>query len=305
MHLQTIIVDENYSGQRIDRVVAEIHPEISRSAIQALVRDELITVNAKAVKNSYRLTVGDILEMSFPDVEQSSLNPEEIELEVLYEDRDLAAINKRAGMVVHPAAGHTSGTLVNAILHRWPEIGQMVGGERIGIVHRLDKDTSGVILVAKNEAALGHLQQQFKKRSTEKTYIALVEGNPGSFRGMIDAPIGRDPRQRKKMAVIPDGKEAKTSYQVVESFNGYSLLHIDLHTGRTHQIRVHLAWLGYPVIGDRIYGSRRKKSSTVRLCLHAYRLSVNLPSTGERVTFTAPIPDELTELFDKLRCNAS
>jgi 23S rRNA pseudouridine1911/1915/1917 synthase len=177
----------------------------------------------------------------------------------------------------------------------------MEGGERMGIVHRLDKDTSGVILIAKTEAALQDLQKQFKKRTTTKSYIALVEGHPNAQRGIIEAPIGRDPRQRKRMAVVHDGKVAKTGYQVIEKFRDHTLLHLDLYTGRTHQIRVHLAWLGHPVAGDTVYGLRKKRLLPGRLFLHAHEITIDLPSSGERVKFTAPLPVDLENILEKFR----
>jgi 23S rRNA pseudouridine1911/1915/1917 synthase len=212
------------------------------------------------------------------------------------------AINKPAGMVVHPAHGSESGTLVNAALARWPEMRRVTGEERAGVVHRLDKDTSGVIVMAKSSAALKALQAQFKARSTKKRYLALIEGVPPSSRGVIEAPIARDPRQRKRMAVVPKGRPAVTSYELLEDFGSHSLVDIDLLTGRTHQVRVHFAWLGHPVAGDRVYG-RRKPTIPLenRIFLHAAALEVDSPSTGRRLRFEAPLPTELTAILDELR----
>ena len=234
-------------------------------------------------------------------MEDTTVTPEDIALDVIYEDKDLVAINKAAGMVVHPAAGHSSGTLVNAILHRWPALQKLEEKERAGIVHRLDKDTSGVILIAKTEKSLAELQRQFKDRTTEKTYFALVDGQPESFSGLIDAPIGRDTKQRKKMAVVRNGKPAQTRYEVIESFPDHALMKLALLTGRTHQIRVHLAWLGYPVVGDSVYGHRKKTLPVKRFFLHAAELSVDSPSTGKRLVFQVPLPPDLQSILDQLR----
>lgn len=301
MSIFTFKADETQSGERLDKITAILLPQISRTAIQSLVKEGVITVNNSPVKSSYRLEEGDQISIIMPESEAIEVAAEDIALDVIYDDKDLAAINKAAGMVVHPAAGHSSGTLVNAILHRWPALQKLEEKERAGIVHRLDKDTSGVILIAKTEKSLANLQRQFKERTTEKIYIALVDGHPESYSGMIDAPIGRDTKQRKKMAVVRNGKPAQTRYEVIESFPEHSLMKLALLTGRTHQIRVHLAWLGYPVVGDSVYGHRKKTLPVKRFFLHATELAVDSPSTGKRLVFQTPLPPDLQYILDQLR----
>jgi 23S rRNA pseudouridine1911/1915/1917 synthase len=224
--------------------------------------------------------------------EDQGPQPEAISLEILYEDDSLAVINKPAGMVVHPAYGHTSGTLVNAILAQWPQIVTFSEAARAGIVHRLDKETSGVIAIAKTEAALEHLRAQFKARTVQKRYVALVEGMPDTPDGMIDAPIGRDPNQRKRMAV--------TEFHVLEHYADYSLLEVFPKTGRTHQIRVHLAFIGHPVVGDTVYGRRKQGIRLKRHFLHAAAITFVLPDSGVSVTVEAPLPVGLQNILEKL-----
>jgi 23S rRNA pseudouridine1911/1915/1917 synthase len=268
-------------GERIDQFIAAAVPALSRTEAQRLIKAGEIRVSGEVVKPSYRLSTGDLIGITLPVIEDHSVLAEDIPLDVLYEDDDLAAVNKPAGMVVHPAQGNESGTLVNAALARWPQMRRITGEERAGIVHRLDKDTSGVIVLAKTSEALKNLQTQFKARTTSKRYVALVEGIPDSPAGLIEAPIGRDPRQRKRMTVIQGGRPATTRYTVREEFNEHALLDIQILTGRTHQIRVHLTWLGYPVAGDTVYGFRRRTIPLKeRIFLHAAELQVDSPSTG-------------------------
>lgn len=290
-------------GLRIDQYLADAIPTLSRTEVQRLIKSGDVQVNSAPVKPSYRLTAGEIITVAIPAPVVRTVEAEAIPLDIIFEDADLVAINKPAGMVVHPAHGNESGTLVNAALARWPEMRRVTGEERAGVVHRLDKDTSGVIVLAKTNEALKSLQAQFKARSTSKRYTALVEGIPASSTGIIDAPIGRDPRQRKRMAVIKKGGRAsKTRYTIIESFVHHSLLDIDLYTGRTHQIRVHMAWLGHPVAADRIYGPRKLSIPLKdRIFLHAAELQVDSPSTGERLTFIAPLPDALEHVLVTLR----
>ncbi len=299
---ERLVLTAASDGERIDQFVAAAVPALSRTEVQRLIKAGEIRVSDEPVKSSYRLTVGEQIEITIPAIEEHSVLAEDIPLEVLYEDDDLAAVNKPAGMVVHPAQGNESGTLVNAALARWPQMRRITGEERAGIVHRLDKDTSGVIVLAKTSEALKNLQAQFKARTTSKRYIALVEGIPSSSAGIIEAPIGRDPKQRKRMAVIRDGRPATTRYQVQEQFNEHALLDVELLTGRTHQIRVHMAWLGYPVAGDTVYGFRRRTVPLKnRIFLHAAELQVDSPSTGECLTFEAPLPASLLNILDQLR----
>lgn len=291
---------------RLDRFVADCLPALSRSQVKRLIKDESVLVNGETAKPSSRLGEGDTVRVTLPLQDDSPhVEAEDIPLDVLYEDGHLVAINKPAGMVVHPAAGNEHGTLVNAALHRWPEI-RGVGEEgRSGVVHRLDKDTSGVIVMAKTPNALALLQQQFRKRVIEKEYIALVEGVPSTTTGLIDAPIGRDPKRRKRMSVMHGGRKSATRFLVVEEFGSHALLRVKPMTGRTHQIRVHLAWLGHPIAADRVYGYRKP---TIRLSdrifLHARKLTVESPSTGEPLNFTAPLPEKLQNLLDDLRRKA-
>lgn len=287
---------------RLDQFVAASVSTLSRTEVQRLIKAGDIQVDGKPQKASYRLTAGEVITVSLPAPQARTVAAEEIPLDVIYEDADLAAINKPAGMVVHPAHGNETGTLVNAALARWPEMRRVTGEERAGVVHRLDKDTSGVLVMAKTSAALKSLQAQFKARTTTKRYLALIEGVPASSRGVIEAPIARDPRQRKRMAVVPKGRPAVTRYELIEEFGSHSLVDIDLLTGRTHQIRVHFAWLGHPVAGDRVYGHRKPSIKLPdRVWLHAAELQVDSPSTGERLTFTAPLPPELQAVLETLR----
>jgi len=291
------------AGERLDKFAAAAVPDLSRSEVQRMIKSGDVLVNGVEEKASYRVVEGDVVEVTLQAENPDEVVAEDIPLVVLYEDADLAVIDKAAGMVVHPAYGNTSGTLVNALLHRWPDV-RGVGPEgRSGIVHRLDKDTSGVIVIAKTADALGNLQRQFQERTVYKRYIALVEGVPQSSAGMIDVPIGRDPKQRKRMAVVQDGRESQTRYDVVEVFQDHALLRLELLTGRTHQIRVHLAWLGHPLVGDSIYGYRKQRIKMKRLFLHAAELHINSSSSGERIKVTSEVPVELSNVLEKFRQN--
>ena len=314
-------------GERIDKYITERLAEVSRAEVQRLIKDGYVTLNGAIVKPSQRVEKGDKIVVRMPPPEPVELLPEPIPLDVVYEDADVLLINKPAGLVVHPAAGHTSGTLVNAILAHVPGWGGRsiswggsstaaptsssstfaptatgIGGElRPGIVHRLDKDTSGLILVAKNDGSLRKLQNQFKNRLVSKIYLALVEGRLIPEQGRIDAPIGRDQRARKRMAVSPRrGRLAQTDYRVLEYLGEFSLVEVRPLTGRTHQIRVHFAAAGHPIAGDPVYGPRKRTLPLDRQFLHAWQLSFDLPSTGERVTFTAPLPEDLREVLETL-----
>ncbi len=298
---QTIHLAVSAAGERLDRFVAATLEEFSRTEVQRLIRGGRILVNGKPAKASHRLASGDTVTIALPPPQPQAVSAEPIPLDVIYEDDDLVAINKPAGMAVHPSAGNRSGTVVNAALARWSEMRRVTGEERAGVVHRLDKGTSGVLLLAKTPAALKALQQQFKERTVYKRYLALVEGVPASSSGLIEAPIGRDPRHRKRMAVVAGGRPAVTRYDMLESLRNYALLSIEPRTGRTHQIRVHLAWLGHPVVGDTTYGPRRAHPLLSHPFLHAAELHVNSPSTGERLKFVAPLPDALAEVLAALR----
>ncbi len=290
-------------GERVDRFLARQLPDRSRAQVQELIREGRVRVDGATVKPSYRLVAGDRVVAQVPPLERPALRPQAIPLDILYEDDDVLVVNKPAGLVVHPAPGHESGTLVNALLAYDPTLAQ-TDTERPGIVHRLDKGTSGLIIVARNPAALQHLQREFKARRVEKTYLALVEGHLQPPQGLIDAPIGRHPRQRRRMAVLAQGgREAQTEYHVLEYLDRYSLVEVHPLTGRTHQIRVHLAAVGHPVVGDRVYGHRRQHLDLDRPFLHAWKLTLTLPG-GEKRTFVAPLPPDLRRTLQALGVTA-
>jgi 23S rRNA pseudouridine1911/1915/1917 synthase len=298
---QTITFQIQDAGERLDKVIAATVPDLSRAAVQRLVKSGQVTVNGRTSKPSYRVEVGDEVVVRVPEEVPLEIAPEQIPLDVIYEDEHLLALNKPAGIVVHPAYGHESGTLVNAVLAHCPENLNVGGADRAGIVHRLDKDTSGLILVAKDEPTHTALQRQFKRRQVLKTYLALVQDHPSPRQGLIDAPIGRDKRHRKRMSVTRTGRPARTTYRVVELFDEYSLVELQPETGRTHQIRVHLAWLGYPVVGDPVYGYRKQPLLKNRHFLHAHKLELTHPITGAPLSLMAPLPDELARLLRRLR----
>ncbi|MFC1864404.1 RluA family pseudouridine synthase [Chloroflexota bacterium] len=292
-NLCNLVVDE--PGARLDKYVSEQYPEISRTQTQKLITDGYIKVNDRVAKAGLKLNVGDRLTISLPPPAPSSLLPEPIPLNIIFEDDDLLVIDKPAGLSVHPAAGRPAHTLVNAILYHFPSLPDTGDWRRPGIVHRLDKDTSGVMLVAKNSVAYLSLTSQFKARSVVKAYLALVKGHPTPEDGIIEAPIGRDSRHRERMAVVAEGsgKEARTQYHVVNHIGNYTLLEVRPETGRTHQIRVHLTAIGYPVVGDKVYGV--KSAFLSRQFVHASRLGFQLPSTGEYVEFTSDLPPDLAQ----------
>ena len=291
-------------GERLDKYLVACLPEFSRARLQGLILDGFVEVDGKvAKKGGQMLGGGERVSVRVPPVHSVGLIAEKIPLDVIFENEELIVVNKPAGMVVHPAAGHASGTLVNAVLGYEPDIEGIGGEERPGVVHRLDKDTSGLIILAKNERAHRWLQDQFRLRKVEKTYIALVDGHPPTPTGRVEAPIGRDPHQRKKMAVttVAKGREAISEYKTLETFPRHTLLEFHPHTGRTHQIRLHCLFLGCPIVADGIYG--HKKSSLVldRHFLHAFRLKIALP--GEKImrSFEAPLPSDLAIVLAELR----
>jgi 23S rRNA pseudouridine1911/1915/1917 synthase len=299
---QTVIAFTVELGdERLDKVVSTRVQDLSREVAKRLIKSGEVTVNDRPSRPSYRVQVDDEIVVRLPVELPEPVLPEAIPLDVIYEDDAFLVVNKPAGMVVHPALGHPSGTLVNALLAHSPQVAQAGGPDRAGIVHRLDKDTSGLILVAKDEATRVALQRQFKRRQIAKTYLALVEDQVQPREGIIDAPIGRDKRQRKQMAVVRSGRPAQTMYRVVEYLADHTLLEVRPHTGRTHQVRVHLAWMGYPVVGDTTYGYRRQRLLQDRHFLHATRLRFSHPSTGEEVTFEAPLPPQLAAVLEQLR----
>lgn len=295
----TFTLDEG--GERLDKVIATHVPDLSRATVQRLIKAGAVTVNGQSSKPSYRVQVGDEIVVRVPAEVLKPVVPENMPLDIIHEDDALLVVNKPAGMVVHPAHGHTSGTLVNAVLAHCPQVADVGGPGRAGVVHRLDKETSGLILVAKDEATRAALQRQFKHRQVAKTYLALVEGQVQPREGVIEAPVGRDKRHRKRMAVVRSGREARTMYRAIEYFPDHTLLEVRPHTGRTHQVRVHLAWLGYPVVGDAVYGRRRQRLLRGRHFLHAARLRFTHPARGEEVEFEAPLPPKLAAVLKRLR----
>ena len=296
------MVGEEDEGERIDAYLSALLDDLSRSYVQKLLKNELVLVdNANArprpVKASHRIKAGDNLRLSVPDATILPLEAEDIPLDILYEDDDLLVINKARGMVVHPAPGHHSHTLVHALLFHCQDSLSGIGGIlRPGIVHRLDKDTSGALIVCKNDLAHQDISRQLKERSVERRYWAIVRGTVKDDNGTIAAPIERHPKERKKMAVAKDGREAITHYRTLERFNKHSLLECRLETGRTHQIRVHLAHIAHPVLGDPLYGNT-KQPDIGGQALHAKHLSFIHPTTGERHFFEAPLPGYFTDLI--------
>lgn len=290
--------------ERLDHFLVESFPEFSRSRLQSLIKDGFVTVDGVSAKKAgQKLQERATVEVRIPAPVPSGLVGENIPLHIVFENTDLLVVNKPAGMVVHPAAGHSTGTLVHAVLGYDPEIEGIGGEERPGVVHRLDKETSGLILLAKNDRAHHWLQDQFRLRKVEKTYIALVDGAPPTPSGRVEAPIGRDPSHRKKMAIMPPGKgrEAVSEYVTLESFEKYTLLEFHPLTGRTHQIRLHCMFLGCPIVGDKIYGHRKQSITLNRHYLHAKGLKIVLPGEEHARLFEAPLPEELVEILNSLR----
>ena len=285
-----LIVPNDYAGWRLDRYLATALPQFSRSRLQALIRAGEVELRGRKVRAREIIRGGDLVRLEIPPADEIEARAEEIPLEILFEDDDLLVLNKPAGLVVHPGAGNQTHTLVNALLHHCPNLSGVGGKQRPGIVHRLDKDTTGCLVVAKNDLAHQVLARQFAEREVTKIYLAIVSGTPRRPRGTIEAAIGRHPIQRKKMQVDSRrGRTAKTEYRVLQSLGQISLVECVLHSGRTHQIRVHLHHLGHPVIGDAIYG---RKGTAPRQMLHAWRLGFHHPRTHEPMLFEAPIPED-------------
>jgi 23S rRNA pseudouridine1911/1915/1917 synthase len=306
MNSERIDLTADQPGERLDKtLMAHLGERMSRAQLQALIEQGLVLVNDRQVKAGHKLKGGEQIAVTIPLRETSeTVQPESIPLVVLYEDDDLAVIDKPAGMVVHPGDLNESGTLVSALLHHWPQIASMnIEEKRAGIVHRLDKDTSGLIVIAKNDRARRHLTAQFQARSVEKIYLALLEKRPQTLTGRIDVPIGRDPKQRKKMAVLRDGRPAISEFTVIDDrFTGdFALVQVRLLTGRTHQIRVHMAYIGCPIVGDRVYGFRKQRIGLKRQFLHASQLAFDHPTSGQRLRFESPLPAGLQNILDKLR----
>jgi 23S rRNA pseudouridine1911/1915/1917 synthase len=300
--MRTVDLVADRGGERLDVFVARRLPELSRSHAQRLIQDGLVSVDARQMKASERLSAGAKVKVQIPPPEPApGLEAEAIPVTVLFQDFDLMVVDKPAGLTVHPAPGHHTGTLVNALLAIVPDLKGISGTLRPGIVHRLDKDTSGLIVVAKNDRAMRALQRQLKDRDVHKTYLALVQGVPKPAQGVIEAPIGRHPKNRKKMAVVANGRESETRYRVREVIAGgkYALLEVEPVTGRTHQIRVHMAAIGHPVVADTVYGKRSDVLG--RQFLHAWKIAFAMPLGGREVEFESPLPRDLREALERLR----
>ena len=294
---------EDEAGVRIDRCLSDKYKELSRSYLQKLLKEQGVTVNGKAVIANYKIQAGDLVQTTLPDLTEPDILPENIPLDILYEDDDVLVINKPKGMVVHPANGHTSGTLVNAIMyHCQGNLSGINGVMRPGIVHRIDKDTTGALLVCKNDTAHRDLAQQLKAHTIKRRYRAIVAGNLKEDEGTVEGPIGRHPIDRKKMAInYKNGKDAVTHYKVLERFGNATYIECRLETGRTHQIRVHMTSLGHPLLGDEIYGSGKNPYHLQGQTLHAMVLGFVHPRTGEYMEFSAPLPEYFLDLLEKLR----
>jgi len=293
-----IDVPDEETGERIDSFLSG-KTDFTRTRIQQLIKDRNITVNGKPTKSSYKIEENDEITIEVPEVETTEIKPENIKIDIVYEDSDIAVINKQAGLVVHPAHGHYSGTLVNALLYHIKDLSGINGEIRPGIVHRLDKDTSGLIVIAKNDKVHAALTEMFQEKKIRKTYLAILKGKLNKSEGKIVTQIGRDKNDRKKMTVIDDatkGKNAITNYRVISQNNLFTLVKVNIETGRTHQIRVHMRYLGYPILGDSVYG---RKDNEKRQMLHAYKLEFIHPVTGRQMEFIGEIPEDFQKALKK------
>lgn len=289
-------------SNRLDKIVSKFESNLSREAIQRMIKNGKILVNEKQEKPSYKISAGDIITVDNENLQNSDLKPQNMPLDIIYEDNDIIIINKEKGMVVHPGNGNPDGTLANAVMAKCKDGLSGIGGRiRPGIVHRIDKNTSGLIIIAKNDNAHINLSEQIQNREVKKTYIALVRGNIKEKEATINMPIGRSTKDRKKMAVIKTGKEAITHFKVIERFDGYTLLEVNIETGRTHQIRVHLSEIGYPIIGDEVYSNGKNVFGVQGQMLHASKLKFKHPKTKQEVSFEAPLPEYFEEVLRKLR----
>ena len=298
-----MVLTADRSGERADAALARLAPDLTRSAAQRLLEEGRVLREGRPLRKNDKLQAGDVLALDLPEPQPVALEPEDIPLDIVYEDKDLLVINKPKGLVVHPAAGHWSGTLVNALLYHCRDSLSGINGElRPGIVHRIDKDTSGLLIVAKNDFAHQALAAQLQDHTLARTYVCLVVGGVREDSGVIDAPIGRHPTDRKKMAVTEkNSRHAVTHWRVLERFPGYTLLECRLETGRTHQIRVHMAYRNHPIVGDTVYGRPKPELGQNSQCLHARALTFRHPRTGETMTLTCPLPDYFTRLLEALR----
>ncbi|PFV84904.1 RluA family pseudouridine synthase [Bacillus sp. AFS059628] len=295
-----VTVAEEQKNERIDKFVAGINNEWSRTQVQQWIKDEVVTVNGKAVKGNYKVRENDEITVTIPEPEELDIQPEDMNLEIYYEDADVLVVNKPRGMVVHPAPGHTSGTLVNGLMHHCTDLSGINGVMRPGIVHRIDKDTSGLLMVAKNDMAHESLVNQLVAKTVTRRYKAIVHGVIPHDKGTIDAPIARDKKERQSMTVDENGKHAVTHFQVLERFKDFTLVECRLETGRTHQIRVHMKYIGYPLAGDPKYGPKKTLDMNGQ-ALHAGILGFDHPRTGEYIQFEAPIPEVFEDALNILR----
>lgn len=283
---------------RIDKVLTTLEPEITRSQLKNLINDGHVTVNGQLVKPKYKVQSGDKISLVKPEPQSLELTPENIPLDIVYEDDDVIVVNKPQGMVVHPAPGHPDHTLVNALLYHSP-LSTINGTFRPGIVHRIDKDTSGLLMVAKNDLAHQSLAEQLRNKTNQREYLALVYGQIKEDEGTIDAPLGRNPQDRKKQAVVKGGRHAVTHFKVMKRYDNFTLIKCILETGRTHQIRVHMKYIGHPLVGDPLYGPRKVIGKNGQF-LHAALLGFKHPRTGEEMVFEAPLPENFQKMLDKL-----
>ena len=301
MDKTVFIVEEKDKGTRIDKYLSDAIEGKSRSFIQGLIEKDSIKVNGKNPKSNYKLRALDEIEVILPEPEVLKVDAEDIPIDIIYEDDDVVVVNKSQGMVVHPAPGNYNGTLVNALLYHCKNLSSINGVIRPGIVHRIDKDTSGVLVIAKNDEAHTFLSEQLKDHSMKREYYALIEGRLKNDSGTIDKPLARSKKDRLKIAIVEDGKRAVTHYEVIERYNGYTLIKCILETGRTHQIRVHMASIGFPLVGDPVYGFKRQRFKLEGQALHAKTLGFIHPRTKEYMEFTSELPEYFKELLDKLR----
>ncbi len=295
------IVDENFDKQRLDKVVTQFCPDLSRGFIQTLIEEENILVNNKKQKSNCRCKIGDNISVSIPELKKLEIQAENIPLNIVYEDEDLLVVNKENGMVVHPAAGHENKTLVNALLYHCKNLSGINGVERPGIVHRIDKETSGLLVVAKNDDTHRNLSEQLQDKTMNRIYIGIVSGVIAHNEGTIDAPIGRSNNDRKKMTINPNGKSAVTKFRVLERFAHNTLVEFSLLTGRTHQIRVHMRYIGYPLLGDPLYGHKKEIDKKFGQYLHAKKLGFIHPKTNKAVEFECEIPEEYIKKIEYLK----
>lgn len=298
--MQEIKVTEEASGQRIDSFLAGIIPDTSRSDMQGRIKEGIVFVNGSEIKPNYKVKTDDLVAVNDRELVESDIVPEDLNLDIIYEDEHLAVVFKPSGMVVHPAAGHTSGTLVNGLMQQLDNLSGINGELRPGIVHRIDMDTSGLLMVAKDDVTHRGLVDQLVEKSVTRKYTALVHGVIPHDKGTVEAPIGRNPKERQAMAVVDNGKEAVTHFNVIERYEDFTLVECILETGRTHQIRVHMKYIGYPIAGDPKYG-QRKTLDTDGQMLHAGTIGFIHPATGEYMEFTSPLPEEFEAVISRLK----